>query len=78
MRTLEELLGAIIAEDQRLPRAHGEIDMTNLPTFGGPNPVGGSRRNYLNTVGIWSWDQTRLLVGDGVNDLEIVLREVAE
>jgi|TARA_R110001583_G_scaffold26157_2_gene94378 hypothetical protein len=70
MRTLEELLGAIIAEDQRLPRAHGEIDMTNLPTFGGPNPV--------NTVGIWSWDQTRLLVGDGVNDLEIVLREVAE
>jgi len=64
MNSLEELLSAILAEDTRLPRAHGEIDMTNLPTFGGKEPT--------DTTGIWSWDQTRLLVGGSVNDLEIV------
>lgn len=43
------------AEAHGLPHAHGEIDWTSLPTFGGEEPA--------NTRGIWSWDETRLLVG---------------
>ena len=43
-----------------------ELDMTSLPTFGGTEPA--------DTTGIWSWDSTRLLVGDGSADLEIVER----
>ena len=51
---------------QGAPMAHGELDMTSLPTFGGPEP------EY--TFVIWSWDATRMLVGDGSADLEIVER----
>lgn len=43
------------------------IDWSNLPTFGGPEPE--------NTLGVWSWDPTRLLVGEGTNDLKIVPRK---
>ena len=50
---------------QGAPMNH-ELDMTSLPNFGGPEPA--------DTTGIWSWDATRLLVGDGSADLEIVER----
>ena len=43
-----------------------ELDMTSLPTFGGTEPA--------DTTGIWSWDETRMIVGDGSADLEIVER----
>ena len=33
------------------------FDLTDLPTFGGPEPT--------NTYGIWSWDTDRLLVFAG-------------
>ena len=69
MNSLDELLDAILAGDARLPRAHGEIDMSALPTFGGLEPV--------DTAGVWSWDQSRLLVGGGSNDLEIVSKQDA-
>lgn len=49
-----------------LPVAHGEIDYTSLPTFGGDEPT--------DTVGVWSWDAADLLVGDGPDDLRIVSR----
>jgi hypothetical protein len=41
------------------------VDMSALPTFG-PAPS--------DTQGVWSWDASRLLVGDGWSDLEIVAR----
>lgn len=48
------------------PAAHGEIDWASLPTFGGDAPA--------DTAGIWSWDATHLLVGDGPDGLELRLR----
>lgn len=67
--TLDELCDAV-NDDVRtgLPRETGEtgpIDMSSLPTFGGAEPD--------DTGGIWSWDETRLLVGSG--RLRIVTRE---
>jgi hypothetical protein len=44
------------------------IDLTSLPTFGGDEPD--------DTGGVWSWDENRLLVGDGsFEDWEIVSRD---
>lgn len=50
-----------------LPVAGGEIDWASLPTFGGEEPA--------DTTGIWSWDETRILVGTCPDDLEIIARE---
>lgn len=59
--TLDELLDVLQGmEDSR------EVDMTSLPTFGGTEPQ--------NTIGVWSWDATRLIVGMG-SDYEIVDRD---
>lgn len=49
-----------------LPNAHGVLDWTELPTFGGEAPA--------DTQGVWSWDATRLLVGTCASDLRIVAR----
>lgn len=49
---------------------NGEIDerqMTELPTFGGEEPD--------STIGVWSWDEHRMLVGTCVEDYEIVSRD---
>lgn len=67
---LKDLLNALrnmSAEDLE------QIDMTGLPTFGGEEPS--------NTAGVWSWDETSLLVGTQVGtgefsgDFEIVSRD---
>lgn len=42
--------------------------LDSLPTFGGEAPA--------DTREVWSWDETRLLVGSG-RDLEIVPRHAA-
>ncbi len=65
MRTLDELLDALRAEK---PNQQGDtaIDWTDLPTFGGEEPN--------DPGGIWSWDETRLLVGASVDELRIVSR----
>lgn len=48
------------------------VDMTSLPTFGGEEPE--------NMAGVWSWDETSLLIGDDVGtgdfagDLKIISR----
>ena len=60
--TLDDLL-EILTDDST------EIDsdeMVALPTFGGGEPD--------NTLGVWSWDETRLLVGSCSDDYEIVDR----
>jgi len=43
------------------------MDWTSLPVFGGKEPA--------DTLGVWSWDEGRLLVGGCRSDLEIVARE---
>ena len=42
------------------------VDITSLPTFGGSEPN--------STLGVWSWDPDRLLVGTCADDFEIVDR----
>jgi hypothetical protein len=44
----------------------GKCWSCDLPTYGGEEPV--------DTLGVWSWDKTRLLVGACSDDLEIVPR----
>lgn len=80
MKTLDDLLAALLAieldEDKQpimttvhadLPQRSGLVIWEELPTFGGAEP--------RNTVGVWSWDETRLLVGEGRDDLRIIDRE---
>jgi len=59
-RDLDELLDVLRepVENNDSPR----LDWSSLPTFGGSEP--------RNTYGVWSWDATRLLVGEG-RDLRI-------
>lgn len=47
--------GADYAYRYGLPIAHGGIDMTALPTYGGDEPD--------DTTGVWSWDDDSLIVG---------------
>lgn len=44
----------------------GDLDWTDLPTFGGDEP--------RDTTGIWSWDAECLLIGRCASELEIVSR----
>lgn len=59
VRNLQELL--------ELLKEGASFKMDMLPTFGGRVP--------RSTTGVWSWDEKRLLVGEGINDLRIVSRE---
>ena len=61
--TLEDLL--IVLVDAARTGADEAIDFSSLPTFGGTEPV--------DTLGVWSWDETSLLIGEG-SDLSIVAR----
>lgn len=59
--TLDELLDVLNEmEDSR------DVDMTSLPTFGGDEPP--------STNGVWSWDESRIIIGTG-SDYEIVGRD---
>lgn len=59
MKSLDELYDALKS---------GEVELSpDLPTFGGPD--------IIDTDYIWSWDETRVLAGLCVNDLEIRGRE---
>lgn len=45
---------------------NGEVKLDdNLPTFGG---------EPIDQIGVWSWDETHMLVGEAVDDLEMVER----
>ena len=54
--TLDELLACLKTDDPRLPHIGDEIDWSALPTF--------SDRVPTDTTGVWSYDDTRVLVGD--------------
>ena len=62
-RSLATLLDAIrgLSQDE-----YEDADLTSLPTFGGPEP--------RSTEGVWSWDESSLLVGTCRDDFEIVAR----
>ena len=54
---LADALDRLAAADPAVRTAvDAEIDWANLPVFGGEEPA--------DTAGVWSWDETRLLVGD--------------
>ncbi len=47
-------------------RANSEsLDMSSLPTFGG---------EPIDRMGVWSWDETHMIIGEGVTDMKIVPR----
>jgi hypothetical protein len=79
IRTLDELLTALCAiafDDNKdpipstvhpaLPQRGSLVIWEEMPLFGGEEPS--------NTIGVWSWDATRLLVGEGY-DWRIVARD---
>lgn len=61
--TLDQLLAVMTA----MSHDDDTIDMADLPVFGGPEPE--------NTMGVWSWDAERLIVGTCSSDFEIVSRD---
>jgi hypothetical protein len=60
LKTLDDLLAQIKSD------ALDDLDWSSLPTFGGEEPA--------DTVKIWSWDETRLLVGTCADDMKIIDR----
>tara|TARA_A100001201_G_scaffold105632_1_gene90396 strand:+ start:791 stop:1003 length:213 start_codon:yes stop_codon:yes gene_type:complete len=59
--TLEELLDFLQNEDIT------DIDMSDLPTFGGSTPN--------TTECVWSWDNDNIIIGDCAEDYQIVSRD---
>ena len=64
--TLDMLYHAMLANDARVLDQHGQW-LSDMPTFGGSEPE--------DTRAVWSWDETRLLLGTCTDDLEIVDRQ---
>jgi len=66
--TLAELLDAMrLDHPSVMCTQHPDQWSTDPPTFGGEEPA--------CTLGVWSWDETHLLVGRCADELEIVERE---
>lgn len=61
-KRLDELMNAL----NSYPDDLGKVDMCDLPVFGGKRPV--------NPDGVWSWDETRLLIADGWGGWALVER----
>ena len=59
-KNLDELFAMMKNNDECLP------SWDSLPTFGGPD--------IQHTVEVWSWDETRKIVGTCSEDIEIVNR----
>ncbi len=60
-KNLNELFDMMQNDDPSLP------SWDSLPTFGGPE--------IDDTTGVWSWDETRKIVGTCSSDIEIVDRD---
>ena len=60
-KNLEELLTAMRAD------TFDEWEISGLPNFGGDEPS--------DTAEVWSWDETRLIVGTDLLNFEIVNRD---
>ena len=56
-------LDSLLASMRSGALSQRDADWSDLPSYGGATPE--------NTLGIWSWDETRLLVGQCASDLEI-------
>ena len=59
--TLEKLLEFLQNEDTT------DIDMSDLPTFGGSTPD--------TTECVWSWDDNNIIIGECAEDYQIVSRD---
>ncbi len=66
LRNLDDLLEALQTARELAPDVVAEADLSNLPTFGGAVPSG--------TIEVWSWDESRFLVGTCIRDMVIVPR----
>jgi hypothetical protein len=68
--SLEELLDAMREIEAECAEIGSDpqfaYDATALPVFGGAEPP--------DTLGIWSWDESRLLTGTCTDDMRIVPR----
>lgn len=65
LKTLDDLCVAMKNNERSILDRFGQWS-SSLPTFGGEEPA--------DTQEVWSWDETRLLVGTCASDLEIVDR----
>ncbi len=65
MKSLEALKAAMVANHADVLDRHNQW-RSDLPTFGGSAPA--------DTLEVWSWDETSLLVGTCGDDLQIVDR----
>lgn len=63
-KNLTDLLNNLVELHQE--GREDEIQMTSLPLFGGQEPE--------HTLGVWSWDEEHLLIGEGWSDFMIVNR----
>lgn len=66
MGDLKNLFEKMLNNDPTILDQHGQWS-SNLDTFGGEEPE--------NTSGVWSWDQTHVIIGTCADDLEIVARD---
>lgn len=64
--TLDELYQAMLDSDPATLDQHGQFS-SSLPLFGG--------EELADTGCVWSWDETRLIVGTCRANLQIVNRE---
>ena len=64
-QTLDELLALMLENDPSVLDVHGDW-RSDLPTFGGEPPA--------DTAGIWSWDASRIIIGECADDLVIEAR----
>lgn len=68
--TLDDLLDCLQEISARIDeheRVEDAVDLTSLPHYSEHEPA--------NTAGVWSWDETRLLIGEGgVDEWSIVER----
>lgn len=67
-KNLDELFKAM-KQDHRRDEGEGDPrlgDWTDLPVFGG--------LEIENTIGVWSWDANRKIVGTCASDIQIVNR----
>lgn len=65
MKNLHALRDAMKSNDPRVMDKHGQW-RSDLPTYGGPEPT--------VTAGVWSWDQSNVLIGDCASELTIERR----
>jgi hypothetical protein len=70
LKTQYPTLDSLLASMRSGALSGCDADWTDLPNYGGTTPE--------NTVGVWSWDETRLLVGECSDDLVLMNRADCE